>query len=312
MPLKDVIGQERAMRMLAGAIERGRVASSYLFAGEQGIGKRFAAMKFAKAVCCRSPVEGDACGRCPSCRKLDSGTHPDFLLIEPDGGMIKVEHIRRLEEVLSLKSYEGGAKAVVVDDAEAMNISAANAFLKTLEEPAPESLIILVSSAPDRLPDTIRSRCMRINFRPLSPKDCLRIIGKKSGDRDQLVRLSMGRPGLAVRENLLKKRDRFMASVRKMLAEHGKHPWKDRQDMERWLDMALLLLRDMAVLKATGRPGGLVNGDLADELEGMGRGASLRGIIDGYEKLRKVRATLGFNLNRGITWNYIGSIMEAL
>lgn len=309
MSLGDVIGQQRAVRMLKGAMERGRVASSYLFAGEQGVGKRFTALNFAKAVCCRTPRGLDACGECPSCRKIEAGTHPDFLLVEPEGGIIKVEHIRRLEEVLSLKAYEGGAKVVIVDDAEAMNISAANAFLKTLEEPSPGSLIILVSSAPDRLPATIRSRCMRVSFRPLSPEDCKRVLGKKAGD-EALVRLSMGRPGLALGENLVRQRDKFMASLRKLLTEESKHPWKDRQEVERWVDMALILLRDLAVLKASGRASGLINGDLGHELEAFGKDASLRGIIEGYDKLRRIRATLGFNLNRGITWNYIGSVME--
>lgn len=296
--------------MLLGARRMGRVASSYLFAGEQGIGKRFTALNFAKALNCLDPADLDGCDKCPSCVKIDSGTHPDFLLVEPDGDQIKVEQVRRLEEALSLTAYEGKVKVAVVDDAEAMNANAANAFLKTLEEPPPGSLIILVSSSPDRLPDTIRSRCSRINFRPLSPGDSEAVM-KKSVKRDLpvLVRLSMGRPGLALRENLVKERDRCMEALG---GAEGRHAWKDRRDIERWLEMQMLLLRDMAVEKITGSAEGLMNLDRAEELKGLGEKASLKGIIEGCHSLMQLKGRLGFNLNKAITWNYAQSVMEEL
>jgi DNA polymerase III delta' subunit len=315
MSLNDVIGQGPALRMLSGAIKNERVASSYLFAGEQGIGKRFAALNFAKALNCLDTIGGDgyedACESCPSCRKFASGNHPDFLLIEPEGGLIKVDRIRRIEETLSLKAFEGRTKVVIVDEADTMNINASNAFLKTLEEPSPKSLIILVSSRPDRLPATIRSRCMRINFRPLSPDDCLRVIGGKGKDSALKIRLSMGRPGLAVSRNLLRQRDRFWNSLTKMLNEESKHPWKDREDLQEWLDMSLLLMRDLAVTKITGGGGKLVNEDISDNIGEMSGRAPLKVIIENYEKLRSLRGNTGFNLNRAVTWNYIRSIMEA-
>lgn len=313
MSLRDVVGQESALRMLLGARRMGRVASSYLFAGEQGIGKRFTALNFAKALNCLNPVDGDygdACDKCPSCIKIDAGTHPDFLLIEPDGDQIKVEQVRRLEEALSLTAYEAKVKVAVVDDAEAMNASAANAFLKTLEEPPPESLIILVSSSPDRLPETIRSRCSRINFRPLGPGACEEVMKKRASARKALpvlVRLSMGRPGLALGEDLLKERDMVMGDLE---GTAGKHPWKDRKDIERWLEMSMLLLRDMAVLKATGSAEGLINRDMAAELGEMSEKAALTGIIEAYGKLMQLKSRLGFNLNKAITWNYAQSVME--
>jgi DNA polymerase-3 subunit delta' len=264
-------------------MRRKRVASSYLFAGEEGIGKRLTAMEFIRALNCT--VEGgidtspDACGQCSPCRKLAAGTHPDFVLIEPDNGMVKVENIRSLEETLSLKSLEARYKAAVVDDAELMNESAANAFLKTLEEPAPGTIIILVSSKPDRLPQTIRSRCARINFRPLSPENCSRVIGKKAQKDPALTRMCMGRPGMAMRENLIKERERFFKALRAMLAGGEKPTWSDRQDIERWMDLALVWLR-------------------------------MEDILEAYDKIRKLRGSLLFNLNKGITWNYTGGVLS--
>jgi DNA polymerase-3 subunit delta' len=309
MALKDVIGQDRATGMLMGALRRGRIASAYLFAGEQGIGKRFAALNFIKAIDCLSPRDGDACDECSNCMRLSHGTRPDFMLIEPESGIIKVETIRGLEEALSFKAYEGGTKAAIIDDADLMNINASNALLKTLEEPPSKGLIVLVSSRPDLLPMTIRSRCTRINFSPLPDEACLKVVGRSVKNPEQAVRLSMGSPGLAVKGNLLKQRDRFLASLEKM---SGKHIWRDREDMQGWLDMSLVFMRDMMVLKITGEEGRLINSDAAHEVGALGAGATLEGIIDTYQKLNGLRDNMRFNLNRAVTWNYIGSIMEGV
>jgi DNA polymerase-3 subunit delta' len=306
MALSNVIGQDKAVDMLMGALRTGRAATSYLFAGEQGIGKRFTALNFIKALDCLNQVDGDACGECKNCTRLDHGTRPDFMLIEPEGGIIKVDRIRGIEEALSFKSYEGGTKAALIDDADLMNINASNALLKTLEEPPSQSMIILVSSRPDLLPMTIRSRCMRINFRPLSEENCMRVLGKVK-NAEQAVRLSMGRPGLAAKSGILKQRDRFLASLEKM---SGKHIWRDREDMEGWLDMSLVFMRDMAALKITGEEDALINSDAAGTVGALIDGATLEGIIDTYGKLIHIRNSMRFNLNRAVTWNYIGSIME--
>ena len=123
-----------------------------------------------------SHSEIDACDECPSCRKIDKGIHPDFLLISPDSGQIRIDEIRAIDDALSLKAFEGRYKIVIVDDADTMNQYAANAFLKTLEEPPEDSLLVLISSNPDHLPDTIKSRCSRLNFTPLSDEACAKVI----------------------------------------------------------------------------------------------------------------------------------------
>lgn len=312
MALKDVIGQEKALGMLRSAMLRGRVAASYLFAGEQGIGKRYAAVNLAKALnCLASPESVDCCDTCPSCRKIDSGAHPDFIIIGPEGSQIKVDSIRRVEGMLSLRAYEARVKTVIVDDAEAMNPSAANAFLKTLEEPPRGSLIILVSSSPDMLPPTVRSRCVRVNFTPLPPAACESVLGK-SADKAVLARLSMGRPGLALKEKLLREAERFFRTIKGGEGGDGKHPWKDARDVQRWIDMALLLLRDMAVLKITETSEGLINKDRAAEIAKMGPDASEKVILDCYRKFSALRNALRFNPNRGITWNYANSVFWEL
>jgi len=299
--------------MLEGAHRRGRLASTYLFAGENGIGKRMTALAFAARLNCTDPVDAgvivDACGMCASCVKFEAGTHPDLIIIEPDGAQIKVEQIRQVEEALSYRSFEGGYKVVLVDNAEAMNPAASNAFLKTLEEPAPGCLIILITSMPDRLLPTIRSRCSRINFKPLSYEQCNRALQGSEVSKTG-VRLSMGRPGLAMTEDLVEERDNFHDTLDLMLGGEAKPPWKDRTESERFLDTTMLMLRDIASAK-TGS-GELMNDDMAAEITEMGSRTSIKKILECYQDIRKLRGRMFFNLNKGITWNYTASLLEGL
>ena len=315
MSLKQIIGQDRAVAMLSGSIRRQRLAGSYLFCGESGIGKKTVAVNFAKALNCLNAeshqISPDSCDKCESCVKMDAGTHPDLLVISPEERQIRIEEIRLIDEVLSLKPFEGRKKAVIVDDAESMNISAANAFLKTLEEPPGESVIILVSSRPELLPGTIRSRCARINFSPLSLESCIRVLDEKiGGEHDALsARLSMGRPGIAISAGLLDERAWFLDLLRSMM-EGEKDAWASRDDMDRWFAQMLTLLRDMAVLKATSRPALLMNVDLVDYLEKISTDADLKGIIRVYNEVSRVRNQLMFNLNKAVTWNYTSSLLR--
>jgi DNA polymerase-3 subunit delta' len=352
MALKDVIGQDRAMSILLRTLERGRVPSAYLFAGESGIGKKFAALNLAKALNCLErgaeqesfPNHGpratsreldDACDTCSSCKKIDAMTHPDFVMITPEKGEIRVGEVRAVEEALSFKPFEGRRKVVIMDDADAMNPSAANAFLKTLEEPPDESLLILITAHPDGLPETIRSRCCRINFVPLSPEACGKVIrgvltkGKKGEEGlkrgvSLLIRLSMGRPGLAISSDIEKERERFIRLLESML--HGDNEiWADREEMERWLDMAFLLLRDMAALKVTegtctesssperaGCDDLLLNSDIKDFVLKMTKTTDIRDIINIYNKMVFLKGQMGFNLNKAITWNYTAAVVRSV
>ncbi|MBI2413948.1 MAG: DNA polymerase III subunit delta' [Deltaproteobacteria bacterium] len=181
MPFKDILGHEKELRIISEALRSGRLAHSYLFAGPEGIGKRKTAFELARALNCAS-ASNDACGECTSCLRAASGTHTNIVEVVPTvkdkdelvpdpSGVIRIEQIR---DVLSLLRYraEGGRKVVIVDGAERLMPQAANAFLKTLEEPPAGSLIILVSARPADLLPTIISRCQRIAFRPL-PEDAL-------------------------------------------------------------------------------------------------------------------------------------------
>ena len=174
----------------AGRSARGRLASSFLFAGPAGIGKRTFALKLAQAMLCQTrPEEAlDPCGTCPSCAQVAAGTHPDLdVVAKPDDKSFiplelligEREHRRRegLCHNIGLKPFLGGRKIAVIDDADYLNAEGANALLKTLEEPPPRSVLILIGTTPAKQLPTIRSRCQLIRFRPLPIDGRRRVAG---------------------------------------------------------------------------------------------------------------------------------------
>ncbi len=171
MPFADIVGHEHAKTLLRSAILQNRLAHAYLFHGDDRIGKRLLALRLAQALLCETVSDAqqtDACGVCRACHQVDTRTHPDFLVIEPDQEManpqIKIELIRDIEHQMIYRPLIGNRKICLIDDADRMTIGAANALLKTLEEPPNHSLFILVSSRPYALPATIRSRCQALRL----------------------------------------------------------------------------------------------------------------------------------------------------
>jgi DNA polymerase-3 subunit delta' len=348
MALKDIIGQENAINILQGCIAKKRIPHALLFAGDEGIGKRLTAINFAKALNCRkegmksgsdeamelplistshadsftSPLPPliaplDSCDQCPSCTKIDKGNHPDVYIIGPegDGGQIKVSVIRGLEESLSYKPFEGSYKIAVIDNADKMNQEASNAFLSTLEAPPSQSILILVSSRPEMLLATIRSRCQRISFTPLPLDAMTDLLQEKFRELDQgqarlLSALSGGRVGYALNEDLMLLRDRSFNMLQKMLNRYEEEIRDDRLSVEEWFDWVQVWLRDMAVLKATERADLLINRGMEGELKAIAETASLKDILKLARELYNIRTNLNFNLNEKLTLNYTSLLMR--
>ncbi|MFI2809853.1 MULTISPECIES: DNA polymerase III subunit delta' [Microbulbifer] len=181
----------------------GRCPHALLLSGAGGLGKRRFAEAFAALVLCEQPRDGLACGDCRGCRLWQAGSHPDFLRVEPEkpGGPLKVEQVRQLGSFVSRTSGREGARVVWLAPAEAMNVNAANALLKNLEEPAPAVLFLLISDAPSGLLPTIRSRCQTVPFPAPSPDVALRWLGEGGLDGQGAQRaldLAGGAPLLAL------------------------------------------------------------------------------------------------------------------
>ncbi|MET0516950.1 MAG: DNA polymerase III subunit delta' [Nitrospiraceae bacterium] len=169
MPFADVIGHNQPKKLMQAAISNNRLAHAYLFHGEDRIGKRLLAIRVAQALLCDVVTHpADGCGICRSCVQIESRTHPDFSVIHPDPEQttpqIKIEQIRDLEQQIIYRPLIGDRKICVIDDADRLTIGAANALLKTLEEPPDHSLFLVVSSRAFALPATIRSRCQALRF----------------------------------------------------------------------------------------------------------------------------------------------------
>ncbi len=191
MPFSDVLAQERALGALRAALRRGALHHAYLFGGPPGTGKARAARLFAQAANCEGGTGGpsgfreEPCGTCRPCRKIDADNHPDVFWLREERAMAKagrwepkagrspskdivVDQVRDLvDHRLAMKRFEGRRRFVVVDPADAMNPQAQNALLKTLEEPPDDTTLVLVAGSPDALLPTIRSRCLRVAFRPI-------------------------------------------------------------------------------------------------------------------------------------------------
>jgi len=173
MPFSDLIGHEEPKKKLRTALSHETIGHAYLFSGVDGIGKRLMAVRFAQALSCESPQSSalpDSCGQCRACSQIEANLHPDFITITPEedkaNPQIKIERIRDIEHHVIYRPFMASRKICLIDDADRLTTSAANALLKTLEDPPDHSLFILISSRPALLPATVRSRCLLLRFTP--------------------------------------------------------------------------------------------------------------------------------------------------
>ncbi len=181
MSFNDIVNQEIAKRILASAIEDNRVHHSYLFFGPEGSGKKLTALEFAKALNCLNRKDNEPCDSCSSCRKIHGYLHPDIMWISPSGPkqVIGIDAIRNIERFAQLKSFEARYRIFVVEEPENLTKEAGNSFLKTLEEPPSNVVIILISAFPDRILPTIVSRCQKIKFVSLPPSKGIEVVKKR-------------------------------------------------------------------------------------------------------------------------------------
>lgn len=204
MSWKRVRGHDALVRAFQRVIQRGRLAHAYLFTGPSGVGKRLFATELAKGLLCEKQgrPEMDGCDVCPACLQVEAGTHPDFFPVRrpEDKHEFPIELMRELCQHFSMKSARGRGKVILIDDADDLNEESANCFLKTLEEPPPRSVLILIGSSADRQLPTIVSRCQVVNFGRLPEDDVaalLRASGIEEGLLARLLKVSEGSPGVA-------------------------------------------------------------------------------------------------------------------
>lgn len=197
MDFADVIGHRRVTDLLDR--ERVHPAQSYLFVGPSGVGKATTARIFAAALLC--PEEWRHDEPCRSCRRVASGNHPDLAFIEPEGAQMNVEQVRSTVLASNLSPVEGRRKVFLLDEAGTMTDGAANALLKTLEEPSVSTIFLLIAESVEDLPDTIASRCRVVPFSRVATDEvsgALVALGVEEGPAEEAARIAGGRPGIAM------------------------------------------------------------------------------------------------------------------
>lgn len=199
---ENIIGNEKNKNILKRTIELNKISHSYIFWGTEGIGKKAIAKEFSKKILCLQDYNNNC--DCKSCIEFDSNNNPDFQLIEPDEGKIKIEQIREMQRKVAEKPIISDKKVYVIDNADTMTTEAQNCLLKTLEEPPEYIIIILICSNEDNLLSTIKSRCTRMHFEPINDEEVKKYINLEFPEQqisENIIKLAQGSIGKVLKLN---------------------------------------------------------------------------------------------------------------
>jgi DNA polymerase-3 subunit delta' len=319
----QVTGQDRAVSLLRRSLETGAVSHAYLFIGPAHSGKMTLALELARALNCENAEM--PCGTCDSCRKISEGKHADVQVIgigstETDGESkskteIGIEQIRRVQHAANLPPFEGKFKVFIVDGAESFSIEAANALLKTLEEPERNVVFILLATDATLLPETVVSRCQPVELIPVPAQKIEEALDKSWGIEPEkaalLARLSKGCFGWAVSAardgTLLEQRAEVLDKILDVIEADYEERFayssqlatrfgRDRSYVFERLDLWLDWWRDLLLIK-TGSVDNITNIDRLDELKEMSRRRSLSRIRDFIGSIRSAGKQLRRNAN---------------
>lgn len=295
MRLADIQAQQTALRALRSCIRRSQVAHAYLFTGPRGVGKTTTALAFAAALNCQDPsADGDACGVCMSCLRIQGGTSPDVQLISPDGNQTKIDQMQEMIRSLSYAPLDGRYRVFIVEQADTLNPHSENCILKILEEPPSYAVLLLLSSNPNSLLPTIRSRCQTVRFRRAQTDEVERVLREKCDLPDDDLRViaacSQGAIGKALRmasePEFIEERRMVLdallewaegpdvlsirtAETLRKLAEPRKNDPDERTRVQRltgMLEYVLTWYADLLAIKVSGTDARVTNADYLDEL----------------------------------------------
>ena len=219
MCFKNLVGNENNKYILKETITKGNILHSYMFFGNEGIGKKIFALEFAKMILCENQ-KNSPCEKCKSCIEFDSNNNPDFFFIEPDGNSIKIDQIRNMQKGMLEKPIISSKKVYIINNAETMTKEAQNCLLKTLEEPQEYVVIILIVSDENSMLSTIKSRCTKIFFEKISDENLKTYIKEKIGDvhfEESMIKLSEESIGKCIeiskKQEILKKIEDFINNI---------------------------------------------------------------------------------------------------
>lgn len=310
MSFSEIIGQATPVSVLKRALASGRTAHAYLFNGIEGCGKKKTALAFAEAIFCNGE---DGCGQCSSCRKVAALQHPDLHLVKPDGAFIKIDQIRNLQKELSLRPFEAPVKVCIMEDADKLNPAAANAFLKTLEEPPGNSLLILLATNAGGLLPTIISRCQSLSFSQLS-HDTIEKYLQDSGIPAETARMAATLAGGSLskaidicREDTLRDRAEILEKIESLSGDEISPVFKlaeqlgqEREKALEAVDMLTLFWRDV-LLMHSGKSRQGISADVIPLVERRATQCSAERILENIELILRSRMALQRNVNPRLT-----------
>jgi DNA polymerase-3 subunit delta' len=333
VPFRTIAGHRRLLTLLSRAAARDTLPPSTLFAGPAGIGKRRTASAIAEALNCLQPVRSgdfdlDACGACASCRRIARAVHPDVIVLEPEeGGSIKTDVVRDVIDRANYRPFEGRRRVVIVDQADALVVEAQNALLKTLEEPPSASVFILVSSMPDVLLATVRSRCRPLRFTELSPAEVAGILVRDHEYTEDEAHAAAADAGgsivqaLAAREvdltdaraaaqRVLHHAARAVDPARRLeaakaLAVKGASPAAEREQLAVSLRSLASMLRDLSLLATRADGVALANADLAADLGRLAPAFDGRRSARAFTAVDAALAALERNVNPKVVADWV-------
>lgn len=310
-----IIGHKGVIARLRLMQAEDRLPHAMLFCGMEGVGKSLAAEALAAAELCHAPVEGQACGHCPSCQALASSTHPDFFQMKPESETkaapaIRIEAVRKLQEDIARIPLLSERRVVIMQEADKMNEAAANCLLKTIEEPAGQVVFILITSRPSALLDTIISRCMRVEFGILQIEEIVQVLGQQGIEGSLALRLASIADGSVSRalamqdEELLALQSRafdLAAAAGSLGAEALLKLAKDmsshsREHLLQWLGFLAMIYRDLLMLySGSGLP--LYNQSDIDRLSSLLTKYDQQGLLHLVSLVQDYQKRLGSNVN---------------
>lgn len=322
----DIKGHARIKEVLERSLSQGRLHHALLMAGPDGVGKRAMALALAAAINCRDRVEGTfepGCGQCNSCRKIFTNIHPDLLVVEPDGKVlkyIKIDQIRALQKSVTTKPYEARERVIILVDAHAMTEEASNALLKTLEEPTQGTRLILTTDQPHRLLETIRSRCQLIRFGALEQADVEQILARAIQDHPDIDASSVsidlgvaagfgeGSPGRSLELIATGALDERAELIERLQTLRPRHPmdylnWaeelgKNNARFSIQLDALKVFLRDVMRYQAGGERAPIINRDMEREVIKWAGALTPNETLDMIKALNEAADLITRNVNK--------------
>jgi len=310
----DIVGQDQIKEHFKNAIRLDKIGHAYIISGERNCGKEFMAKVFAQTILCDSAKDEEPCGVCHSCIQAESMNHPDIIFVSHDKpNTISVDDIRtQINATVDIMPYSGRKKIYIINDAELMNVQAQNALLKTLEEPPQYVVIILLTSNLEVFLQTILSRCVMMDFKPVADELIKDFLMEKlqvpDYKADICVAFARGNVGkarlLAKSEEFDKVKDEALGLLKNIddmeihdIVKSVKKILEYKFDVNDYLDIFSIWYRDMLLFKATHDANGLI---FKDELQGI-RKAADKSTYEGIEKiieaLDKCKSRLKANVN---------------